>query len=93
MPAEVANTLRNSTQRGVTPEDASRAYAELLRLEVGLHPYGLLADRIWELRGQITPNDAWYVALAEALDADLATLDRRLARAEGPRCTFVTPPE
>jgi predicted nucleic acid-binding protein len=32
--------------------------------------------------------DAWYVALAESLEAELATLDTRLARASGPRCGF-----
>jgi predicted nucleic acid-binding protein len=32
------------------------------------------------------------VALAEALDVPLATLDRRLATASGPRCGFVLPP-
>jgi predicted nucleic acid-binding protein len=40
----------------------------------------------------VTPYDAWYVALAEALDATLVTLDLRLARANGPTCTFLTPP-
>ena len=33
--------------------------------------------------------DAAYVALAEALDADLLTGDRRLAAAPGPRCRIV----
>ena len=33
--------------------------------------------------------DAYYVALAEALDAPLVTLDRRLARAAGPVCRFI----
>lgn len=36
--------------------------------------------------------DAWYVALAELLDADFATLDARLARAAGPACGFLLPP-
>jgi predicted nucleic acid-binding protein len=40
----------------------------------------------------VTPDDAWYVALAEALDVPLATLDVRLAAASGPRCVFLTPP-
>ena len=33
----------------------------------------------------------WYVALAEALNLPLATLDRRLVKAEGPKCRFLTP--
>ena len=43
------------------------------------------------LAGRIT-DDAGYVALAEALDAPLATLDARLSRADGPRCAFELPP-
>jgi len=35
--------------------------------------------------------DAWYVALAEALGAKLATLDIAPGRASGPRCGFLTP--
>ncbi len=54
-------------------------------------PYGLLAERAWELRHNVTAYDAWYVALAEGLEAGLATLDVRLSLASGPRCAFVTP--
>lgn len=39
----------------------------------------------------MTVFDAAYVALAEALDAPMMTLDLRLARASGPRCSFLTP--
>lgn len=45
-----------------------------------------LLGRAWELRDNITGYDALYVALAEALDATLFTLDQRLANAPGPRC-------
>lgn len=34
----------------------------------------------------VTVYDAWYVALAEALDATLVTADLRLVGATGPRC-------
>jgi predicted nucleic acid-binding protein len=40
----------------------------------------------------VTAYDAWYVAIAEALELPLATLDRRLVAANGPRCEFATPP-
>ena len=36
--------------------------------------------RIWELKENLTANDATCVALAEALDAPLITLDERLAQ-------------
>ena len=50
------------------------------------------AQRIWELRGNVTAYDAWYVALAEALGSELATVDLRLSRASGCQCVFLTPP-
>jgi predicted nucleic acid-binding protein len=61
-----------------------------VQLRVDLFPYEVVAARVWELRHNMTAYDAWYVALAEALDSPLATLDARLARAAGPRCRFVT---
>jgi predicted nucleic acid-binding protein len=44
-----------------------------------------------QLRVTVSAYDAWYVALAEALDVPFATLDSRLARAPGPRCAFHVP--
>ena len=52
--------------------------------------YEPFATRVWELRLDVTAYDGWSVALAESLDARLATLDLRLAKATGPRCTFAT---
>ena len=43
-------------------------------------------SRVWELRASLTPFDAAYVALAEALDAPLLTADRRLSRAPEIHC-------
>jgi len=45
-----------------------------------------LMDRAWQLRDSIRGWDAFYVALAEACDATLLTLDARLARVHGPTC-------
>jgi len=45
-----------------------------------------MLDRVWQLRDSVRGWDAFYVALAEALDATLLTLDERLARAHGPEC-------
>jgi predicted nucleic acid-binding protein len=92
--AEAANTLRGYELNGViTSDTAAAAYTDLLRVPVALHDYEPLAGRIWELRNNMTIYDAWYVALAEALEVPLATLDVRLARAPGARCEFLTPPE
>jgi len=91
--AEAANTLRGYELSGaIASEDAAAAHADLLRIPVTFHDYEDLADRIWQLRNNITVYDAWYIALAEALEVPLATLDLRLARAPGARCSFLTPP-
>ena len=50
-----------------------------------------LLERAWELQSNLRGYDALYVALAEALDGTLVTLDRRLARAPGPRCAIAVP--
>jgi predicted nucleic acid-binding protein len=93
MPVEVANLLRRAALTGDVSDDvAGLAHADLLALPVDLFPYELVAERVWELRGAVTAYDGWYVAVAESLDAPLATLDGRLARAPGPRCRFLGPP-
>lgn len=92
LPVEVASVLRRASASGAISGDvASLAHADLLDLGIDLYAYAALADRIWELRPAVSAYDAWYVALAEALDAGLATLDRRLAGAPGPSCRFVLP--
>ena len=92
LPVEVANILRKASRAGQISEDhASLAHQDLTRLQVELAPYEPFAERVWELRQGITAYDAWYIAIAEALKAPLATLDLRLSRSSSPRCTFQTP--
>lgn len=93
MPAECANVLRRAELAGIIGRDvALLAHADLATLPVDLHPYAPFAERIIALRAAVTTYDGWYVALAEAIDAPLATCDTRLARAPGIRCTVLTPP-
>jgi predicted nucleic acid-binding protein len=93
LPAEVANVLRRAAVAGHLSGDvAAMAHGDLLDLRVELIAYEAVAPRVWELGGSISAYDAWYVGIAELLDAPLATLDRRLARASGPQCQFVVPP-
>lgn len=93
LPVEVANILRRAvSKRELSNDAASLAHADLLDLGLELFPYAPFAPRVWELRENLTAYDAWYVALAESLDAPLATLDARLGRASGPRCRFKLPP-
>lgn len=90
MPVEVGEVLRRRAVGGDTL--ASLAHTRLLVATIELFPYAPFATRIWELRHNLSAYDAWYVALAESLDAPLVTLDRRLSRATGPRCSFETLP-
>lgn len=91
LPVEVANMLRRAELGGsISPAVAALANADLADLTVGLFPYRSLADRVWELRHNLTAYDAWYVAVAEEAGAALATLDHRLIKSSGPRCEFVT---
>jgi predicted nucleic acid-binding protein len=93
MRVEATNVLRRAAQLGDLSWDvAALSMNDLLELDIRLVPFEPVALRVWELRGSVTAYDGWYVALAEALDVPLATLDRRLARAAGPRCAFETPP-
>jgi predicted nucleic acid-binding protein len=94
LPLEVANALRRAVQSGRTPPAiGTAAHDELVELPAALVPYAPYASRVWQLRANLTPYDAWYVAIAEAFDVPLATLDRRLTRATGPRCRFLVPPD
>jgi len=64
------------------------AVIDLERLELERVPALRLVRRAYELRANLTAYDAVYVALAEALDCELLTADRRLAAATGPTCTI-----
>lgn len=87
---EATNVLRRlERERLLEPRDADEARRDLLILPLDLFPFEPFAERVWELRRTVSSYDAWYVALAEGIDAPLATLDARLRRASGPRCKFL----
>jgi predicted nucleic acid-binding protein len=93
MLVEAANILRRAAFLGhISREWADYAHEQIVRLDVERYPYEPFAVRVWSLYENLTPYDAWYVALAEALGAPLATLDIRLTRSPSPRCAFLTPP-
>lgn len=77
--------------REVAADRASLAHADLGDLPVDLFAYEPFADGVLELRSSVGAYDAWYVALAESLDAPPATLDRRLTRSQGARRRFLAP--
>lgn len=89
---EAHSTLRRLELAGTAePIAVALARRAVLTLPVDLVPFVLVAERVWELRPAITAYDAASVAVAERLDAPLATLDARLRRAPGPRCRFLAP--
>jgi predicted nucleic acid-binding protein len=91
MPFECANVVRRLELAGVVSTDqAAQAHADLLDLSVELLPYEIVANRVWELRSDLSCYDAVYVALAEVLDASVITLDHRIQRASGLRCSLLT---
>jgi predicted nucleic acid-binding protein len=91
--AETFNIFRRLEASGaLQPGEAELAAEAAVSLDLQLLAFGPFAGRIWELRHNVTAYDGWYVAVAEALDAPLATLDRKLASAPGPRCSFRLPP-
>ncbi len=90
---EVASVLRAWVRRGEI--DGARAEGALQDLAIfpaerwAAEP---LLPRMWELRDNLSAYDATYVALAEALGADVLSADLRLTRAAadaGARCRVV----
>lgn len=81
---EVTQVVRRLVSTGDLGADrAEAALRDLTDLDVVRYDHEVLVERIWQLRANLTAYDAAYIALAEALDAPLLTLDRRLAATPG----------
>ena len=90
--AEATNILRRLERaKLITTPEANGAQEDLMQLDIDMFSFEPFADRIWELRHNVTSYDAWYVALAEALKLPLATLDEALSKSNGVACEFLTP--
>ena len=78
---EVLSVLRRLVRtEGTSISRAKQALRHYLDLPVTRHGHRAFLQRCFELRDVLTAYDAVYVALAEALNAELVTADRRLAR-------------
>ena len=89
---EVTGLIRRDAQRQVI--DGTRSQWALDRLRdwpADRFPHRPFIGRVWQLRENVRTTDAFYVALAEALDVPLVTLDSRLARANGVMCEVIVP--
>lgn len=88
---EFANTLRKLVAREyLSSEEAQHFLLEWASNSLIRCSHVMLLPRIWELRENITPYDAAYVALAEILEIPLVTADLRLARAAERYCEVIT---
>lgn len=85
--AEVLSALRGLVRgRKFDQTAATNLIVDLMVLPVDRWHMSPLLPRMWELRDNLTPYDAAYVALAELTGATLVTGDERIATAPGPRC-------
>lgn len=86
---ETVAVLRKRWLAGTIPDDRfAAAVRDLEDLDLDRYPALRFMRRAWELRTNVTPYDATYVALAEVLGCELWTADQRLAKAPGPTCTI-----
>jgi predicted nucleic acid-binding protein len=89
---EVISALRRRVLSGGLSRDAAAlALTDACALPIQRYPFEPFADRVWRLRENLTPYDAWYVAIAEELGAPLATLDLRIASSPDIECEVLTP--
>jgi predicted nucleic acid-binding protein len=86
---ETVAVLRRRWLAGTIPDDRfAAAVRDLEDLDLDRYPALRFMRRAWELRANVTPYDAAYVALAEILGCELWTADQRLAKAPGPACAI-----
>ena len=84
---EVVSVWRRHVAAKLMPaRRAAGALADLADLPLRRSSHQPVLPRIWDLRHVVTPYDAAYIALAEALDVVLVTADARLSRASGVNC-------
>jgi predicted nucleic acid-binding protein len=85
---ETASVFRGLVRaRKLSSRRAIEALSDLADLPLERASHHRLISRCWELRDNLTPYDATYVALAELLSVRLVTADERMAHAPRIRCT------
>lgn len=83
---ELIHALRRLVLKGDLTEDrAEDCRTDFADLVVVRYPHQPLANRMWELRHNLTAYDSAFVALSETLGVPLVTCDARLAESPGHR--------
>jgi predicted nucleic acid-binding protein len=73
---ESTNILRRlERSKELTALEATAAHRDLLDLDMLLVDFEPFAERVWELRRNVSSYDAWFVAVAEA-SAPIMSADR-----------------
>jgi predicted nucleic acid-binding protein len=89
--AEVLSALRGLVRGGKFDKVAAAdLIVDLMVLPVDRWHMSALLPRMWELRDNLTPYDAAYVALAELTGSVLVTGDERIAAGPRARCGIQT---
>lgn len=84
---ETVSVLRKLWLAGdLTDTHFSAAVDDLADVPIVRYPTLPLVRRAYDLRDNVSPYDASYVALAEALACPLVTADARLTKAPGLMC-------
>ena len=92
---EVFHALRRLEHRRYLDTDrAGDALSDFALLPIARYPTLDFLPHAWELRHNVTPYDAVYILLADALATPLVTADRHLAQAIPDHTTIelITPP-
>jgi predicted nucleic acid-binding protein len=77
---ESASALRKLVRlEAITAADAETALENLVDLPISIAGTAALMRDVWRMQAFLTPYDACYVALADALGAELVTAERKLA--------------
>lgn len=90
---ESASALRKLVRLEAIPASAARTAVEnLVELPLSIAGTAALMREVWRMQAFLTPYDACYVALADALGAEFLTAERNLAtelRKRGKRARFL----
>jgi predicted nucleic acid-binding protein len=83
---EVTNALRRrALARELSSDEAGILLEVYTGMQIERYAHVVLLPRIWELRHNVKPYDASYIALAETLELPFVTLDNALAHVPGSR--------